>query len=207
MIISASYKTDIPMFYGRWFANRPRAGYCGMVNPYGRQVYTVDLRRQAVDGFVFWTRNIGPFMDALKEVRGGGYPFVVQCGITGYPGAIEHSVIDIAKSIEHVRRIAEEYAPRVAVCRYDTMVFSALTPREFHLRRFERLAGAMEGATDEVVISLTHLYNKTLRNMNAAASGPLLSHADRVPGPCCPGPTGRWPPWRDRGGAYRRGHP
>jgi len=141
-----------------------------MVNPYGRQVYTVDLRREAVDGFVFWTRNIGPFMDALKEVRGGGYPFVVQYGITGYPGAIEHSVIDIAKSIEHVRRIAEEYAPRVAVWRYDTIVFSSLTPREFHLRTFERLASAMEGATDEVVISLTHLYNKTLRNMNAAAS-------------------------------------
>ncbi len=33
MIISASYKTDIPTFYGEWFMNRLQAGYCKMVNP------------------------------------------------------------------------------------------------------------------------------------------------------------------------------
>ncbi len=33
MIISASYKTDIPAFYGDWFMNRLKAGYCRMVNP------------------------------------------------------------------------------------------------------------------------------------------------------------------------------
>ena len=37
MIISASYKTDIPTFYGEWFMNRLRAGYCKMVNPYNRK--------------------------------------------------------------------------------------------------------------------------------------------------------------------------
>ncbi len=31
MIISASYKTDIPAFYGEWFINRLRAGHCRMV--------------------------------------------------------------------------------------------------------------------------------------------------------------------------------
>ena len=31
MIISASYKTDIPAFYGQWFMNRLRAGHCRMV--------------------------------------------------------------------------------------------------------------------------------------------------------------------------------
>jgi len=38
MIISASYKTDIPAFYGEWFMNRLDAGYCDMVNPYGGQI-------------------------------------------------------------------------------------------------------------------------------------------------------------------------
>ncbi|MCW8835905.1 MAG: DUF1848 domain-containing protein, partial [Rhodospirillales bacterium] len=56
MIISASYKTDIPAFYGRWFMNRLRAGHCKTINPYGGQVSTVPLDRDAVDGFVFWTR-------------------------------------------------------------------------------------------------------------------------------------------------------
>lgn len=38
MIISASYKTDIPTFYGRRFMNRLQAGHCEMVNPYGEQI-------------------------------------------------------------------------------------------------------------------------------------------------------------------------
>ncbi len=60
MIVSASYRTDIPAFYGRWFLNRFRAGWAKAVNPYGRRVSTIPLRT-GVDGFVFWTRNGGPF--------------------------------------------------------------------------------------------------------------------------------------------------
>jgi hypothetical protein len=33
MIISASYRTDIPAFFGEWFMNRLRAGICKVVNP------------------------------------------------------------------------------------------------------------------------------------------------------------------------------
>ncbi|HLF58937.1 MAG TPA: DUF1848 family protein, partial [Alphaproteobacteria bacterium] len=93
MIISASYKTDIPAFYGAWFRNRLRAGYCKMINPYGRKIVTVPLSRPDVDGFVFWTRNAHPFGDAFAEVAGRGFPFVVQHTITGYPRALESSVI------------------------------------------------------------------------------------------------------------------
>ncbi len=60
MIISASYKTDIPAFYGEWFMNRLRAGYCKMVNPYNRRAIRVSLLPENVDGIVFWSKNIGP---------------------------------------------------------------------------------------------------------------------------------------------------
>src|SRR5438067_13702975 len=94
MIISASYKTDIPTFYGEWFMNRLRAGYCKMVNPYGRQVYTVALSIEHVDGFVFWTKNIGPFLKYLPEVKKRNYPFIVQHTINGYPSSLESKVIN-----------------------------------------------------------------------------------------------------------------
>ena len=60
MIVSASYRTDIPAFYAGWFMNRLRAGYCRVANPYGAAAYEVALTRGAVDGFVFWTRNLRP---------------------------------------------------------------------------------------------------------------------------------------------------
>lgn len=83
MIISASYKSDIPAFYGEWIINRLRAGHCKMVNPYNQKAYRVDLTQAGVDGIVFWTKNVGPFLGHLNEVAEMGYPFMVQYSING----------------------------------------------------------------------------------------------------------------------------
>ena len=170
MIISASYKTDIPAFYGEWFLNRLHAGYCKVVNPYNNRISCVPLDRASVDSIVFWTKNAGPFLHRLDAVAALGYPFVVQYTINGYPRALESAVIDAARSTEHVRRISEHFGPRVAVWRYDTIVFSSLTPLSFHLDNFTRIAQKLEGAVDEVVISFMHLYDKTRRNLDRAAT-------------------------------------
>jgi hypothetical protein len=178
MIISASYKTDIPAFYGEWFMNRLRAGYCKMVNPYGRQIYQVSLERPDVDGFVFWTRNVGPFLPHLQAIRERGYPFIVQYTITGYPRTLEQSVVQASRSAEYMKRLADQYGPRAAVWRYDPIVFTSETPADYHRRNFEALARSMEGATDEVVISFAQIYRKTERNMNLAAGEAGFTWAD-----------------------------
>ena len=41
--------------------------------------------RQHVQGIVFWTKNLGPFLTRLPEVRERGFPFVVQYSISAYP--------------------------------------------------------------------------------------------------------------------------
>jgi len=170
MIISASYKTDLPSLYGPWFMRRLEAGFCRVVNPYGGQMYEVDLRLRAVDGFVFWTKNLGPFRDALAEVRRRGYPFVVQYGINGYPRVLEPAVCEAHRAVAHVREVADLYGPRVAVWRYDPILFTSLTPPAFHAENFGRLAGGLAGAVDEVVISFAHVYRKTERNVTRAAA-------------------------------------
>jgi hypothetical protein len=48
-------------------------------------------------------------------------------------------------------------------------LLTSVTPRQFHLETFSRLAEDLEGATDEVVISFAHVYQKTRRNVNQAA--------------------------------------
>ncbi|MDA8231151.1 MAG: DUF1848 domain-containing protein [Magnetospirillum sp.] len=168
MIVSASYRTDIPAFYAEWFRNRFRAGYAKVVNPYGRQVGTVPLRA-GVDGFVFWTRNAAPFLPALAEVRAAGIPFVVQYTVTAYPRALESSVIEPERATLQIRRLAEEHGPRAVVWRYDPIVFSSPTPAEFHVETFGRLAESLAGTVDEVVVSFANIYRKTARNLAAAA--------------------------------------
>ncbi len=78
--------------------------------------------------------------------------------------------MDAARAVEYMRQIASIYGPRVNVWRYDTIINSSLTPREFHVETFARLAEKLEGATDEVVISFVQLYSKTQRNVQRAAA-------------------------------------
>jgi hypothetical protein len=169
MIISASYRTDIPAFYGDWFVARLDAGFCRTVNPYGRQVHTVKLDPDAVSGFVFWTKNLGPFRAALDVVRDRGFPFVVQYTINDYPRALETSVTDAGRAIGHMRDLAREFGPRAGVWRYDPVVATSMTPPGWHVDNFTRLADRLAGATDEAVVSFAHIYRKTRVNLDAAA--------------------------------------
>ncbi|CAO3372192.1 DUF1848 domain-containing protein [Azospirillum argentinense] len=168
MIVSASYKTDIPAFYGRWFLNRLEAGHCRMVNPYGGQTHRIGLTRAEVDGFVFWTKNLGPFLPALEEVTERGFPFVVQYSVTGLPNALERSVPDAERAVEHMARLRDRWGQRVAVWRYDPVVMADATPPSWHRETFARLAGRMRGLTDEAVVSFLQPYRKTARNLDAA---------------------------------------
>jgi hypothetical protein len=178
MIVSASYKTDIPAFYGAWFMARLAAGVCRMRNPYSGAAHEVPLGRAAVDGFVFWTRNAVPFLPALEEVRRRGYPFIVQYTITGYPTALERSVPEAARGVATLRRLAERFGPRAAVWRYDPILASSATPLDWHAENFARLASALAGAVDEVVISFAQIYRKTRRNLDAAAQAAGLAWRD-----------------------------
>ena len=170
MIISASYKTDIPTFYGEWFANRLKAGYCKVVNPYNGRVSVVSLRRPDVDAFVFWTKNLGPFLPYLPHVHSNGFPFIVQYTINGYPRALESSVTEPTRAVAHVHEVRKTYGEGIVVWRYDTILMSSLTPPEFHLSNFASLAESMAGSVDEVVVSFAQLYRKTERKLQAAAN-------------------------------------
>jgi Domain of unknown function (DUF1848) len=168
MIISASYKTDIPAFYADWLMARLRAGFCRMTNPWGGQTYDVPLTPETVDGFVLWTRNIGPLAGRLDAVAAVA-PFTVQYTITGYPRALETSTIPTGRAIADIRRLRQDFGPRAVVWRYDPILFTSLTPARWHRETFARLARALQGAVDEVVISFAHIYRKTQRNLDAAA--------------------------------------
>ena len=169
MITSASCHTDIPAFYGDWFIVRLDAGYCRMVNPYDHQIHTIRLDREAVSGFVFWTKNLGPFYLKLKLVRDRVFPFVVQFTINGYPRELETAVIHAERAIGHMRDLAGEFGSRVGIWRYDPVASISKTPPDWHVDNFARLTDCLVGSTDEVVISFAHVYRKTRFNMDVAS--------------------------------------
>ena len=169
MIVSASYRTDIPAFYAGWFLARLRAGYCRVANPYGGGAYEVSLAPGAVDGFVLWTRNLRPLLPDLDRVRQVA-PFTVQFTVTGYKRSLETSVITAQEAVEQLRELRRRFGPRAAVWRYDPVVFTTELDAAAHEAGFAALARALKGTVDEVVLSVMHPYKKTRRNLDRAAA-------------------------------------
>jgi len=169
LIVSASYRTDIPGFYAEWLMNRLRAGFCRVANPYGGRVHEVSLRPADVDGFVFWTRNLRPLLPHLDAVRRVA-PFTVQFTVTGYPHSLENSVIAAEEAVAQLRELRRRFGPRGAVWRYDPVVLTTELNAEIHAANFVVLARGLAGIVDEVVLSVVHPYRKTTRNLDRAAS-------------------------------------
>jgi DNA repair photolyase len=165
MIISASYRTDIPAFYGPWFLGRLQAGFVQVANPYGGPPSRLPLAPAKVEGIVFWTKNAGPFLDGFETVRAAALPFVVQYSITGLPRGIERSVPGSDVAIAHLRRLGDRFGRRAVVWRFDPIMISEETPTEERRTVFARLAAALAGAVDEVVVSFLQPYAKVRRTL------------------------------------------
>ena len=169
MIVSASYRTDIPAFYGPWFLGRLKAGFAVMANPYGGPPGRVSLAPGEIEGIVFWTKNAGPFLEGFGAVRTLGLPFVVQYSITGLPRSLERSVPAADQAVAHVRALRDRFGSRAVVWRFDPIVISDESSLEERRAAFATLAGELQGAVDEVVVSFLQPYAKARRNLAEVA--------------------------------------
>lgn len=170
MIVSASYRTDVPAFYPQWFVECLTAGEVFVRNLYGGKPYRVSLDPADVDGFVFWTRNAAPFAAGLAAVERLRLPYTVQYTVTGYPKALETGVPPAEHAVQQIEGLATRLGRQAVVWRYDPILFTSLTPPVWHLRNFERLAAALSPSVDEVTVSFANIYRKTARNLRIAAA-------------------------------------
>jgi hypothetical protein len=127
------------------------------------------LRPGDVDGFVFWTKDARRFLPVLDEVHDRGFPFIIHHTVTGYPDPLEPGILDAKDAIRCLREIATKFPKGTVIWRYDPIVFSSRTPGGFHIENFTTLARSLFDATDEVVVSVMQLYQKTRRNLDMAA--------------------------------------
>lgn len=165
MIISASRRTDIPAFYGEWFAHRLKAGWCKVRNPFSSQVYHVSLQKKDVLGWVFWSRNYQPFLPVLRRLFDDGQRFLCHYTINGFPRALEPRTIAANRATEIAREIAGFYGSQCVSWRYDPILLTSATPPDWHLGNFSHIADALAGATKRCYFSFPCMYAKTRRNL------------------------------------------
>lgn len=168
MIISASRRTDIPTYYGEWFARRIREGSVCVRNPMNpHQVSRISLSRDVVDCIVFWTKNpsgILPYLDELDD-----YMYYFQFSLTGYGRDIERNVPDKKKTmIPLFRELSERIGKERVIWRYDPILINNIYTMDVHRRAFAEIAHSLAGYTEKCVISFVDVYQKNKGRMQAA---------------------------------------
>ena len=165
MILNTGMRTDIPAFYASWLANRLRAGEVCVRNPYdAAQVTRYRLDPSVVDLIGFCTKNpmpMLPYMDLLALY--GQFWYVT---ITPYGKDVEPYVPPWQDIVRTFRRLSEIVGTHAVGWRYDPVFIDGQYTMEFHRRMFRRMAEALAGTTEMVVISFIQRYAKTQRNFS-----------------------------------------
>lgn len=165
-IISASRRTDIPAWYTPWLLNRLKAGFCYYPNPrFPARLHRVSLRSEDVVGIVFWSRNPAPLVPHLTDLDRWGYDYSFQYTITGYPRVLEPFAPPVEQALATFRSLAQRLGPRRVIWRYDPIILGGELTASRHLDTFRRLADALGGATERVVVSVIDPYRKNRRQV------------------------------------------
>lgn len=172
MIISASRRTDIPSFYGRWFLNRLKAGEVLVRNPFNRkQVSVIPLLKGNVDCFVFWTKDPGPFLPFLDELNSYGISYYFTVTITPYGPDIETKLKRGESVIESVKFLSDRLGPKRIIWRYDPVIFYEDMDVKSHLKAFAAIAEQLEGVTEKCVFSFLTEYEKISEFVKKSGAG------------------------------------
>ena len=163
MILQTGFRTDIPAFYSEWFANRLRAGYVLVRNPYKPQAVTrYELNPDMVDLFGFCTKNPAPMLPKMDLLRSyGQYWFVT---ITPYGPEIEPHVPPKKTVLCDFVALSEIVGPDSIGWRYDPIFLSDTYTVERHIQEFTRMAAVLAGHTHTCVIRFIDLYETVQRN-------------------------------------------
>ncbi len=176
MIINTGQRTDIPAFYSEWFANRLKAGFVMVRNPYNPQSVTrYRLSPDVVDIIGFCTKNPAPMFPYMNLLKPYGQFWYVT--ITPYGKEIEPHVPGKLEVLDCFRRLSDIVGADSIGWRYDPVFISSTYPVERHIKAFEFIAKALSGYTHTAVISFIDLYEKTRNNFPEARE---VSSEDRL---------------------------
>jgi hypothetical protein len=180
MIVGVSRRTDVSAFQADWFLSCLRLGQVQVANPFRPTIQRqVSLRPEAVDAFVFWTRNPLPLIPHLDKIAAVCPRFYFLVTVTGYPPFLEPNCPDLGAVERFLRLLHERIGRRRIIWRYDPIIISAQLSREFHEANFARLADLISPFAFRVVMSFWDCYRKLVQRFVRRQFSPLLPAQER----------------------------
>lgn len=175
MIISVSRRCDIPRFQFEWFMERLNAGFVDVANPYNanqiKRIPLVPMKEgmkpdKGVDAFVFWTRDPKHILANADELQYRGFPFYVMVSVTGYPSLLEPNMIPASEVINCMKELAHKIGSDKVIWRYDPVILTNITNKEFHCENFKYLAREISGSVKKVIISIFDEYKNVMKRFS-----------------------------------------
>jgi hypothetical protein len=172
MIISASRRTDIPCYFSEWFFSRLREGFVSVRNPMNaRRIRRVDLSPDAVDAFVFWTKNPRAMFGNLHILK--EYPFYFQFTLNAYAGDIEPGLPPKGEIIDTFKALSEQIGAHRTLWRYDPILLNEVYTVDWHIENFALIARRLKGHTEKVTVSFMDFYSKIRKNIETLHIGDI----------------------------------
>ena len=166
VVVSASRSTDIPAFYGEWFANRLKAGYVKWINPFNGVSCYVSFEKARF--FVFWTKNPRPFFPVLETLASKGIGFYVLYTLNNYGGTgLEPGVPPLSERAKSFAELASRYGKERTVWRYDPLMLTESLNMDALFRRIREAGELVHPYTEKLVFSFCEIskYPKVERNL------------------------------------------
>lgn len=164
MIISASRRTDIPAFFSDWFFGCINEGSVQVRNPVNHsQIRTVSLNPNDVDCIAFWTKNPKAMISRLDKLD--NYHYYFQFTLNPYDADIEPGLPDKNEIIDTFRQLSDIIGVHRVIWRYDPVLLNDKYSIQYHVEHFGRMASALSGYTEKVVISFIDIYAKIKTGM------------------------------------------
>lgn len=152
--------------------NRIEEGYCCVINPFNTgQVSCVSLKPDDVDIIVFWTKDAVPMIEHTDTLDRKGFSYYFQYTVNGYPPELEPNLPSLDSSIGTFKRLVSKIGPEKVIWRYDPILVSDLTPVEYHIKQFYKIADGLRGNTGRVVVSIVDGYRAAKGRLKRADIG------------------------------------
>ncbi|MGI1691022.1 DUF1848 domain-containing protein [Thermoanaerobacter uzonensis] len=164
MIISTSRRTDIPAFYSDWFFKRIEEGYVLVRNPFNfHQISKISLKKDAVDGIVFWTKNPEKMIPKLHLIE--DYTYYFQFTLNPYDKKVERNVSEKSHIIEVFKKLSIKIGKERVIWRYDPIILTPEFDIEYHIKSFKEIMSKLYGYTSKCIISFVTFYPKVRKNL------------------------------------------
>ncbi|MFH1983216.1 MAG: DUF1848 family protein [Pseudomonadota bacterium] len=151
VVMSASYRTDIPGCHSDWFFDRLAEGHLSYNQPHGGEV-TVSFENTRL--IVFWTKNPLPMASRLHELDERGINYYFHFTLNDYETeGFEPGVPSLHNRIDSFQHLAGRIGKERVIWRFDPLIATdQLTPLTV-VHRVNAIARELAGYTDKLVFS------------------------------------------------------